>query len=63
VKLLKGRSGRPLRFGIVGAWNTVFGYGAFAAFYWMTRRLDLHYLWAVLPAHIVAVLDAAPPQA
>ena len=58
VQFLKGRSGRPLRFVLVGAWNTAFGYGAFAFFYWITRRLGVHYLWAVLPAHVLAVLNA-----
>jgi putative flippase GtrA len=47
-----------LRFVIVGAWNTLFGYAAFAGFYYLTRRLEVHYLWAVLPAHVAAVLNA-----
>lgn len=58
MQFLRGRSGRPFRFVLVGAWNTLFGYCAFAAFYLLTRRLQIHYLWAVLPAHVLAVLNA-----
>ena len=58
MEFIKGRAGRPLRFALVGAWNTAFGYGAFALFYWLTRRLGVHYLWAVLPAHVLSVLNA-----
>ena len=58
MDFLKGRARRPLRFILVGGWNTAFGYGAFAAFYWLTRRLGVHYLWAVLPAHLLAVFNA-----
>jgi putative flippase GtrA len=58
VRFLAGHSRRPLRFAVVGAWNTVFGYGAFAACYWVTQRIGAHYLWAALPAHVIAVLHA-----
>ncbi|MCB9680729.1 MAG: GtrA family protein [Alphaproteobacteria bacterium] len=49
---------RTLRFLAVGLWNTAFGYLAFLGFLWLTRRLDLHYLFALLPTHVVAVANA-----
>ena len=50
--------GRPVRFLIVGAWNTLFGYLAFAAAYGLTRVLEIHYLFANVPAHFLAVGNA-----
>ena len=58
MRLLEGRRNRPIRFLLVGGWNTVFGYASFAAFYWATTRLEVHYLWAVVPAQIVNILQA-----
>jgi putative flippase GtrA len=58
VRFLSGDSRRPLRFILVGGWNTAFGYASFAAFYWVTTRLHVHYMWAVLPAQIINILNA-----
>ncbi len=49
---------RPLRFILVGVWNTVFGYLAFVGAYSLVTSLGLHYLWAAAPAHILAVTNA-----
>lgn len=49
---------RPLRFLLVGAWNTAFGYLAFVGFVAATRALGVSYLYATLPAQIVAILNA-----
>jgi len=32
---IRWNSSRPVRFLVVGAWNFVFGYGVFAALYWV----------------------------
>jgi putative flippase GtrA len=46
-----------LRFVLVGAWNTLFGYGLFAA---LERTLgqETHYLVALVVAHVIATLTA-----
>jgi len=45
------------RFLLVGAWNTAFGYGVFAAAYLLLHR-RVHYLGILLVAHVLAVLNA-----
>lgn len=46
-----------LRFLVVGAWNTAFGYGLFAGLYLLFGK-DIHYLVILLLAHAVSVLNA-----
>ena len=45
---------RGIRYILVGGWNTVFGYLAFSAFYLLTQRLGISYLFATVPAQVVA---------
>lgn len=55
---LLGSSGsRPIRYLLVGGWNTAFGYLAFVGFYEVTRRLGIHYLFATVPATICGVAN------
>lgn len=49
---------RPLRFILVGAWNTLFGYLAFVGCVAATRAVGISYLYATVPAQILAVLNA-----
>lgn len=49
---------RPIRFLIVGLWNTVFGYGIFVAAVAATRVLNVSYLYATVPAQILGILNA-----
>ena len=42
----------------MGAWNTVFGFLAFAGLYGVTQAFHLHYMWAMVGAHILAVTNA-----
>lgn len=49
---------RPIRFLIVGLWNTVFGYGTFVAAVAATRALNVSYLYATVPAQILGILNA-----
>ena len=46
-----------LRYLIVGAWNTVFGYGAFALLN-LTLGDRIHYLILLVPATALAILNA-----
>jgi len=49
-------TGEFLRFVAVGAWNTVFGYGTFAAFNWLlTGHAPYPYLVANVLANVVAI--------
>ncbi len=41
-----------------GAWNTAFGYGAFAGLYMLGRRFGWHYLVALTLSQILAILNA-----
>jgi putative flippase GtrA len=48
---------QKLRFLLVGAWNTAFGYGLFAGLYlWLGQ--EIHYLIILLLAHAVSVTNA-----
>lgn len=48
---------QKLRFLLVGAWNTAFGYGLFAGLYlWLGQ--EMHYLMILLLAHAVSVTNA-----
>ncbi len=49
---------RPLRFLLVGLWNTAFGYGLFVALVALTRLLGISYLYATVPTQIISVLMA-----
>lgn len=57
-RLLTGREGRPLRFLIVGGFNTLFGIGLYAALYALTRPWHLHYLWVAVIGNLIAVTVA-----
>lgn len=41
-----------------GAWNTAFGYGAFAGLYLLGRRFGWHYLAALAISNVLAILNA-----
>ncbi len=43
---------------MVGAWNTLFGYLAFVGCVALTRAAGISYLYATVPAQILAVLNA-----
>lgn len=49
---------QPLRFLIVGGWNTVFGFGAFAGLWHLTRPLAMHYAQVMAIATVLAVTNA-----
>jgi len=49
---------RPLRFIVAGAWNTVFGYGAYLVCDAGARALGWHYVTALFPAQVLAVTHA-----
>jgi putative flippase GtrA len=51
------RDHEKFRFLVVGAWNTVFAYLAFAAVYVLLRS-EIHYLLICILAHILAVTNA-----
>lgn len=50
--------GRPVRFVLVGIWNTVVGYAAFAACYAVVTSAGIHYLWATPLSHVLAIVNA-----
>ena len=50
--------GRPVRFLIVGAWNTLFGIAVFTALWHFTRPIDLHYAWVSIIANVIAITAA-----
>ena len=43
---------------VAGAWNTAFGYGAFAGLYLLGRRFGWHYLVALTISNVLAILNA-----
>ena len=49
---------RPLRFLIVGIWNTIVGYGTFVALVALTRKLEVSYLLASGGAQVVGIVNA-----
>lgn len=49
--------GQPLRYLVVGVWNTVFGYGLFAALQW-TLGHAVHYTVILTIAQVVATVNA-----
>jgi putative flippase GtrA len=51
-------SSRVLRFLVAGVWNTGFGLAAYLACDAAASALGLHYLTALVPAHVLAVTNA-----
>ena len=51
-------SGQPVRFLIVGGWNSVFGLAAFAGLWHVTRPIALHYSLVMAIATVLAVTNA-----
>ena len=47
--------GQVLRYLMVGAWNTLFGYGLFALFTHLLRHVAYGYIPALIAANIVAI--------
>ncbi len=41
----------------VGGWNTAFGYGSFAALYFVCQRLGWHYLVALTVSQALSILN------
>ncbi len=54
----ESRASRPLRFLVVGAWNTLFGFAAFALLFRATRPWDVHFVWVSLVTNVFAVTNA-----
>lgn len=52
------RASRPLRFLVIGAWNTVFGFAAFALLFRFTRPWEVHFVWISLVSNVLAVSNA-----
>src|SRR5262249_28881818 len=50
--------GRPIRFLLVGGWNTLFGIALFTALWHLTRPIELHYAWVSIIANIIAITAA-----
>jgi putative flippase GtrA len=48
---------RGLRYLLVGGWNTVFGYGVFAALQ-LTLGDDINYVFLLAAAHVVGTVNA-----
>jgi len=55
------KTSRKLRFLIIGAWNTLFGYLAFAALY-LLLPAAIHYLLIAAATHFVAVAQSYATQ-
>lgn len=55
------RNNRKLRFLVVGAWNTAFGYALFLALYWLVGD-RLHYIAIGLVSHLAAVTQSFATQ-
>jgi len=49
---------KPLRFVLVGAWNTLFWYGTFTGLYWATRPFGVHYLVVLFATHWISLTNA-----
>jgi putative flippase GtrA len=46
------------RYLLVGGFNTIFGYGVFALFNWLLRRVPYGYLWATFFSNLIAITVA-----
>jgi putative flippase GtrA len=49
-----GQYGQQVRYLLVGAWNTVFGYGAYALLYWLLHK-DMSYVLILIPSTVIAI--------
>jgi putative flippase GtrA len=55
---LTQKTGKPVRYLVVGGWNTVFGYLCFTALYYLTRPIGVHYAWVMIVSSAVAVTQS-----
>lgn len=59
---MRSKSRRSLlqfgRYLLVGAFNTVFGYGLFALFNWLLTQVSYGYLWATFFSNLIAITVA-----
>ena len=51
-------TGKPLKFLLVGVWNTVFGYTSFVVVYDLTSKHGVHYMVALICSQILCLLNA-----
>jgi putative flippase GtrA len=51
-------SDKRVKYLLVGAWNTVFGYLAFVALYMVGVRLGLHYMYALVASQVIGITNA-----
>lgn len=58
LRFVAGDEGRPIRFLLVGGWNTVFGIAVFTALWHLTRPIELHYAWVAVLSNLIAVTAA-----
>jgi putative flippase GtrA len=60
LQRLSGAEGRQfLRYLLVGAWNTAFGYGTYAGLTWaLTDRVPYAYMVAYVLANVIAITSA-----
>ncbi len=53
-----GKRGRPVRFVLVGAWNTLFGWLSYVGCLAVADRIGVSYLVATIPAQFIAIVNA-----
>ena len=58
LKYVEGDQGRPIRFLIVGGWNTLFGIATFTALWHLTRPIGMHYILVAIIANVIAITAA-----
>ena len=49
-----GQYGQQVRYLSVGAWNTLFGYGAYALLYWLLHQ-HMSYVLILIPSTVIAI--------
>jgi putative flippase GtrA len=52
------KHGAKLQYLVVGAWNTIFGYGVFVALYYATARINIHYEVVLTLSQIISITNA-----
>ena len=49
-----GQYGQQVRYLLVGGWNTLFGYGAYALLYWLLHK-HMSYVVILIPSNVIAI--------
>jgi putative flippase GtrA len=58
VKALYEKHVAKLQYLLIGAWNTIFGYGVFVLLYYATAGVNIHYEVVLILSQVISVTNA-----